>query len=183
MVSFELLGKAKKNFHSEGRDRFFGHPYLGFRSRKNTHNASIFLRAGLCLGASLVPSVCGWSLVPGKPSVETARENNIGVALMNQQLLAKALVHFEEAHKADPTSIIPVLNRGLALIYLGRLPEANATLEAASATDPSNARVWYSLGLARFDAGNQQQALVAFRQAAQIDPSNAANRLGACVRN
>jgi tetratricopeptide (TPR) repeat protein len=134
--------------------------------------APVFLRASLCLGASLLLSACGWSSVPAKPGVEAARENNTGVALMNQQLLAKALAHFEEAHKADPASLIPVLNKGLALIYLGRLPEANATLEAASTTDPSNARVWYCLGLARFDAGNQEQALVAFRRAAQIDPSN-----------
>ena len=134
--------------------------------------AFVFLRASLCLVASLLFSAYGWSLGPAKPSVEAARENNTGVALMNQQLLAKALVHFEEAHKADPTSTIPVLNKGLALIYLGRLPEANATFEAASTTDPSNARVWYCLGLARFDAGNQAQALDAFRKAAQIDPTN-----------
>src|SRR5580704_6840375 len=131
--------------------------------------AFVFLRPSLCLVASLLLSAYGWSLEPAKPGVEAARENNTGVALMNQQLLAKALVHFEEAHKADPTSIIPVLNMGLALIYLGRLPEANATLEAASTTNPSNARVWYSLGLARLDAGNQEQALRAFQRAAQID--------------
>jgi tetratricopeptide (TPR) repeat protein len=123
--------------------------------------------------ASLLLSAYGWSLEPAKPRVEAARENNTGVALMNQQLLAKALVHFEEAHKADPNSIIPVLNKGLALIYLGRVPEANATLQSASATDPSNARVWYSLGLARLDAGNQEQALRAFQRAAQIYPTNA----------
>ena len=134
--------------------------------------AFVFLRASLCLVASLLLSAYGWSSEPAKPSVEAARENNTGVALMNQQLLAKALAHFEEAHKADPTSIIPVLNEGLALMYLGRLPEANTTLEAASTIDPSNARVWYSLGLVRFDAGNQEQALAAFRKAVQIDPTN-----------
>lgn len=133
----------------------------------------VFLTVGLCLGASLLLPVCGWGSERGKASVEAARENNTGVALMNQQLLAKALDHFEEAHKADPTSVIPVLNKGLALIYLGRLSEADETLEAASMTAPSNARVWYSLGLARFDGANQEHALGDFQRAAQIDPSNA----------
>ena len=172
MYSFELPEKAGVPFYSEPRHDFHIHPQREFRSRKKPLKTLIFLRAGLCLGASLLLSTCGWSLGPAKPGVEATRENNTGVALMNQQLLAKALVHFEEAHKADPTAIIPVLNKGLALMYLGRLPEANATLEAASATDPSNARIWYSLGLARFDAGNQEQALRAFQRAAQIDPSD-----------
>ena len=134
----------------------------------------VFLRAGLCLGALLLLPAHGWASDPGKASVAAAaRENNTGVALMNQQLLAKALAHFEEAHKADPGSIIPVLNKSLALIYLRRLPEADATLEALSTTAPSNPRVWYSLGLARFEAGNQEQALGDFQRAAQLDPSDA----------
>jgi tetratricopeptide (TPR) repeat protein len=134
----------------------------------------VFLRAGLCLGASLLLPAHGWASDPGKASVAAAaRENNTGVALMNQQLLAKALAHFEEAHKADPGSIIPVLNKSLALIYLRRLPEADATLEALCTTAPSNPRVWYSLGLARFEAGNQEQALGDFQRAAQLDPSDA----------
>ncbi|NYF78090.1 FG-GAP-like repeat-containing protein [Granulicella arctica] len=134
---------------------------------------SVFLRAGLCLSASLLLPVLGWASGSEKASIEAARANNIGVALMNQQLLAKALAHFEQAHKADPNSIIPVINKGLALIYLRRLPEADATLVAASTMAPSNARVWYSLGLARFEAGNQEQALADFQHAAQIDPADA----------
>ena len=134
---------------------------------------SVFLRAGLCLGTSLLLPVHGWAADSAKASVAAARENNTGVALMNQQLLAKALAHFEEAHKADPTAIIPMLNKSLALIYLRRLPEADATLETLSATAPSNPRVWYSLGLSRFEAGNQEQALGDFQRAAELDPSDA----------
>jgi tetratricopeptide (TPR) repeat protein len=134
---------------------------------------SVFFRAGLCLGVSLLLPAYGWGTDSGKASVAAARENNTGVALINQQLLVKALTHFEEAHKADPNAIIPVLNKSLVLIYLRRLPEADATLDALSKTAPSNARVWYCLGLARFEAGNQQQALGDFQHAVQIDPSDA----------
>ena len=97
---------------------------------------STFHKVSLCLGALFLLPVWAWAADSAKARV-AARENNTGVALMNQQLLAKALTHFEEAHKADPVSLIPVINKGLALIYLQRLPEANSTLEAASTAAPS----------------------------------------------
>ncbi|WP_263385173.1 FG-GAP-like repeat-containing protein [Granulicella arctica] len=132
-----------------------------------------FFQAGLCIACSLLISIPAWSAEPNTAVVEAARENNTGVALMNQQLLAKALTHFEKAHKADPAAIVPVLNEGLALIYLRRLPEADALLEGASTTAPLNARAWYGLGLARFEAGDQEHALGSFQRAAKIDPLDA----------
>jgi tetratricopeptide (TPR) repeat protein len=130
------------------------------------------VRRGVCVGV-FVLSLCALGQAVQKPNAAAARENNTGVALMNQQLLAKALTHFEQAHKTDSASMVPVLNEALALMYLGRLPEASAMLEAASKSDPGNPRLWYCLGLARFDAGNQDLALEAFRRAVEIDPSNA----------
>jgi tetratricopeptide (TPR) repeat protein len=165
---FEPLEKA---FRLERVCEVSATPRPQLQSRRRFVKSLVF-NATLCLGALFLFSVCGWSSGPAPVSTEAARENNTGVALMNQQLLAKALIHFQAAHKSDPSSIIPVLNKGLALIYLGRLPEANATLETASVSDPSNPRVWYSLGLARLDAGNQDKALAAFQRSAQIDPTN-----------
>ena len=46
--------------------------------------------------------------------IAAARVNNTGVALMNQQLMEKALAKFDEAHKIDPTSAVPILNQGIA---------------------------------------------------------------------
>jgi Tfp pilus assembly protein PilF len=134
---------------------------------------SAFLRIGIFLGTSLLLPVWGWASDAGNGTVVAARENNTGVALMNQQLLAEALTHFEQAHRADPAAIIPVLNKSLALIYLRRLPEADSALQAASVTAPSDPRVWYILGLAHYDAGNQEEALHGFQRAVQIDPSDA----------
>jgi tetratricopeptide (TPR) repeat protein len=134
---------------------------------------SAFLKIVVCCGALLCLPLRGFPADAGKGSIEAARQNNTGVALMNQQLMAKALEHFEDAHKADPASIVPVINKGLALIYLRRLPEADATLQAASVTAPSNARVWYSLGLAKFEAGNQEASLGDFQHAMTIDPADA----------
>src|SRR5579884_3310986 len=70
---------------------------------------------------------------------EAARLNAIGVALMNQQLTEKSAAKLAEAHAADPSSAIPVINRGIALLYLQKLPEAQHELEQATkmaANDP-----------------------------------------------
>ena len=101
------------------------------------------------------------------------RLNNIGVALMDQQLMDKALVNFDQANHADAASATPLLNKGLALIYLRRLPEAEEALQAAAAIEPANIKVWYSLGIARLGAGEQKPALDAFEKAAALDAQNA----------
>src|ERR1700756_1163509 len=84
-------------------------------------------------------------LPPLLPGAETesgqaaaARLNNLGVALMNQQLTEKALTNFEQAHVADPSLALPVLNQGIALLYMQRLPEAEAALNQAAKLDPKN---------------------------------------------
>jgi tetratricopeptide (TPR) repeat protein len=122
---------------------------------------------------SLLLSVPALRADMSRVELEAARSNNIGVALMNQQLPGKALAKFEEAHRADPSAPIPRINQGIALIYLRRLPEAEQVLTAVSSSDPKNPRVWYSLGLAQLDAGNQAGALNAFHRAVEVDPSNA----------
>ncbi|MFL6304624.1 MAG: FG-GAP-like repeat-containing protein [Candidatus Sulfotelmatobacter sp.] len=92
---------------------------------------------------------------------------------MNQQLPGKALIQFEDAHRAATNSAVPLINKGIALIYLRRLPEAEDTLHSASLLDPKNPRAWYSLGLALLDSGNQEPALKAFQRAADLDPQDA----------
>lgn len=119
----------------------------------------------------LLPSA--WGVDASKPDNAAASLNSVGVALMNQQIPGKALIKFEDAHRADMSSAIPLINKGIALIYLRRLPEAEEALKAASLVDPENPRVWYSLGLALFDSGDQPSALKAFQHAAEVDPQDA----------
>ncbi|WP_446743346.1 FG-GAP-like repeat-containing protein [Silvibacterium acidisoli] len=92
---------------------------------------------------------------------------------MNQQFTDKALGKFEEAHKLDPSSAIPVLNKGIALIYLRRLPEAEAALKEATALDPKNVRAWYSLGITHFAGDRNTQAIDDFKRAIAIDQGDA----------
>ncbi len=123
----------------------------------------------------LVLCVCAPARLLAAPerSVAAARSNNIGVALMNQQLLDKALARFEEAHAADPASAIPLVNKGIALLYLQKLKQAEEALTQAAVADPNNPRAWYCLGLTHFDAGNPQAAVEDFEHAIRLDPADA----------
>src|SRR5277367_5898919 len=78
---------------------------------------------------------------------EAAKLNNLGVAMMNQQLMEKAVVKFEAAYKLEPSLATAALNKGIALLNQQKLPEAEASLQQAAAQDPKNPRVWYNLGL------------------------------------
>lgn len=104
---------------------------------------------------------------------EAARLNNVGVALMNQQLTEKALAKFDAAHAADAAAAIPVVNRGIALLYAQKIPEAEDALKQAQEIDPNNARAWYAMGLAHFESGNPQLAIDDMQHVVKIDPKNA----------
>lgn len=107
-----------------------------------------------------------------KAALEAGRLNNVGVALMNQQLTGKALAKFEDAHKADAAAAIPVVNEGIALLYLQKLPEAEAALKQAAVMDPDDAHIWYALALTHLDAGNPKLAIDDMQHAVKIDSAD-----------
>jgi tetratricopeptide (TPR) repeat protein len=136
---------------------------------------------GLWNGAGVlaVAAVAGLCAMGARPveekhsTLEAARLNGIGVALMNQQLTEKAAAKLEEAHEADPSSAIPVLNRGIALLYEQKLPEAEQTLRDAAKMAPANPRTWYNLGLTEMDEANQKAAIEDMRKVLAIDANDA----------
>ena len=141
--------------------------YLNRWSSKSTP----FVKTALVIGVFSV-ALCA-AAETSKAALEAGRLNNVGVALMNQQLTEKALAKFEDAHKADPTAAIPVLNAGIALLYLQKLPEAETALKQASGMDAENPRVWYALGLTHLDAGNPKLAIDDMQRVVKIDPTDA----------
>ncbi|WP_082125572.1 FG-GAP-like repeat-containing protein [Silvibacterium bohemicum] len=106
-------------------------------------------------------------------AADASRLNNIGVALMNQQLTEKALAKFEAAHTADPSAVVPVVNKGIALLYLQKIPDAEEALKQAAAADPNNARTWYALGLTHLNGGNPKLAIDDLQHVVKIDPNDA----------
>jgi tetratricopeptide (TPR) repeat protein len=143
------------------------------RSHRFPRLLTLFPRLAL-LFALAIFGVFAYRAAAEEPNpIEAARLNDIGVALMNQQLTEKAIAKFEEAHAADPKSAIPVMNKGIALVYLRKLPEAEEALKKAAAMDPNNPRAWYSLGILHLGAGDPKLAITDMEQAVKIDPDNA----------
>src|SRR5579871_1887324 len=116
-----------------------------------------------------------WGLfAPASPNaVEAARQNNLGVAYMNQQLFEKGLKEFQQSAENDPKFAIARLNQGVAYLNLQKIDEAKAAFEDALKQDPKNPNAWYSLGLLAKNTGNAQAAVDAFKRVTEIDPNDA----------
>jgi len=118
----------------------------------------------------LLASACG----ADTPQVraEAAKLNNLGVAMMNQQLMEKAVVKFDAAYKLDPSLATASLNKGIALLNQQKLPEAEMALRLAAAAEPNNPRVWYNLGLVHRGDGQTAEAISDFLRVLRIDPTD-----------
>ena len=103
---------------------------------------------------------------------EAGKLNNLGVAMMNQQMMEKAVARFDAAYKLDPSLAVAELNKGIALLNLQKLPEAEEVLQQAAAKDPKNPRVWYNLGLVHRGEGKTAEAIADFQHVLTIDPND-----------
>ncbi len=135
-----------------------------FRRIGRLYTLSIFLLPGFAHAADVPPAT---------PEREAARLNNVGTALMNQQLLDAAAAKFDAAYRLDPKLTVAKLNQGIALLYLQKLPEATQALELAASQTPNNPRIWYVLGLVYRSQSDPQKGVQAMRHALTIDPDNA----------
>jgi tetratricopeptide (TPR) repeat protein len=113
--------------------------------------------------------------VPPPPSalhLETARENNFGVSLMNWQQFEDALRRFRTACSQEPQSRVPCLNAGIALLNMQRFDEARKVLSKFVKLDPQNSRAWFNLGLIEKATGQPDAAIQDFLNASTIDPGD-----------
>ena len=106
-------------------------------------------------------------------SAEAVRENNLGVAAMNQQKFDQALKGFEDASTSDATLTVAKVNQAIALLALQRYEPAQQLLESVAKTEPGNVRAWYNLGLLQKGLGNADAALAAFLRVIELAPSDA----------
>jgi Flp pilus assembly protein TadD len=111
--------------------------------------------------------------VASSKQAEAAKLNNLGTALMNQQLLEQAAAKFAAAYQLDPALIRAEVNRGIALVYLQKIPEAKQALEQAAALDPKDPHIWYALGISYRIEAQYPPALESFQKAAALDPEDA----------
>ena len=96
--------------------------------------------------------------------------NNLGTALVNQQLLQPAAEKFAQAYHLDPQMTIAETNEGIALFYLGQSQKAEQLLLASAKQNPRDPYTWYVLGLLYQGRGQSAQAAEAFRHVLTIDP-------------
>src|SRR4051794_7460761 len=125
----------------------------------------------------LVFSIAGssFSAVPAQKHdpVEAIRTANLGVALINQQRMDKAVEHFDEALKLDPSLHVAELDKGIALLNLQKLKEAEVSLNRVAEVDPKNPRVWYNLGLVHRSQGLNEAGIADFKKVLAIDDHDA----------
>jgi len=96
-------------------------------------------------------------------------QNNLGMALVDQQKIAEALAHFERAVAIDPLDTDARSNLGNALRALGRPADAVGAYEAALAQSPGDASIHYNLATALVDLGRADDAVIHLREAVRID--------------
>ena len=121
----------------------------------------------------LVTSTAGHADVTPSKTAEAAKLNNLGTALMNQQLLGQADAKFAEAYQLDPALVLAEVNRGIALVYLQKMPEAKQALEQAAAKNPKDPHIWYALGILYRIEAQYPEALESFQKVAALDPDDA----------
>jgi tetratricopeptide (TPR) repeat protein len=135
--------------------------------------AAIFAAAPHRAADSAPPDSPAFDSVPADKSIEAARQNNLGVAYMNQQLFEKALHSFEAAGKLDPAMRIAKLNRAIALLNLQKVDDARTALEAAVKEDPNDPHGWYNLGLFYKNTSDVDGAIDSFKHVVALVPDDA----------
>ncbi len=106
-------------------------------------------------------------------SMNAIQLNNLGVAYMNQQNMAKAEQLFQQAYREDPSMIMAQLNQGIALLNMQKPVEAQQALEHVVKQNPANAAAWYNLGLLARSSGRTKEAVADFQHVLALDPSDA----------
>jgi len=121
-----------------------------------------------------VPTGSGASRTsPPGPRVQAIRENNIGLALMDQQRFPEALAKFQTACIMDTKSDVGCLNMGIAFLGMQQFNDARRVLAKSTAKEPQNPEAWFNLGLLEKAVGQSNAALRDFDKVAALDPTDA----------
>ncbi len=139
---------------------------------KRSAGANLLLRLALPLVILAFGFFATLALRPPDSRIEAARENAIGVALMNRQQFEAALGRFQRACVLDAKSEIPCLNMGIAFVNMQRYDDARRVLSKSAELNPADPRAWFNLGLIDKAEGKADAAIVTFQKVAQIDPND-----------
>ena len=104
--------------------------------------------------------------------------NNLGYALLLQDLIGEAKRHFQAAIELDPAMDLAWSNLGLAAAIEGEWPSAMACLRRAEQLNPQSGEVQARIGDLYLAHGAASDARRQFRRALELDPGNQRARSG-----
>lgn len=100
------------------------------------------------------------------------RENNLGVALLEQYRHQEAAESFRKALAADPTLRIARINLAIALFNLPDLSAAEREARAATEASPDAPQPRFVLGLVARAQSRSEEAKAAFQRVLALDPAD-----------
>jgi Tfp pilus assembly protein PilF len=98
------------------------------------------------------------------------RENNLGVALLEQFRFADAVEAFERALAKDPSLVAARINRAIAHLYVPDIPAAKEAAEDALKVAPDAPQPNYILAVIARQEGRAEEALPFLRRVLDTDP-------------
>jgi tetratricopeptide (TPR) repeat protein len=139
----------------------------------------IRVRPFLLLAAGVVASLSPSAFQPGGADTRERadRENNLGVARLEQFDYRAAAAQFRRALDIDPRLAAARLNLAIALLYDAQADEAEREARAASEALPDSPRPPYVRGLIARLAGRDDEASAQFLRAVALDPRDAGARV------
>jgi Flp pilus assembly protein TadD len=130
----------------------------------------------LALGAVLISALTG--ALPAEREA-ARRENNRGVALLEQFRPGEAVESFRKALALDPAFVTARVNLGIALFYVPDVNGARQTLEEVFESRPDSLEAHYVLGLIARQENRVDDALARFRRVLEADPEDVGANVGA----
>ena len=108
------------------------------------------------------------------PSAREAayRENNLGVALLEQFRFGDAALAFSRAVEKDPTLALARVNLVIALLYVPDHDAARREAEAALVSIPDSPQLNYVLGLVARGEGRAEEAVPYLKRVLKQDPKD-----------
>src|SRR6187431_292916 len=136
------------------------------------------MRKTAAIGALLAGLLIGRAQFAAQPGGASAarerayRENNVGVARLEQYDYREAAASFRRALEADSRLAAARLNLAIALLYDSQLDEADREARAAADQMPSAPQPPYVRGLIARLAGRDDDAAASFQRVLAIDPGD-----------
>jgi len=129
------------------------------------------------LGLAGLPASRTRAFSPAPPAAREGREaawreNNLGVALLEQFRFADAAAAFRRALAADPGLAFAQVNLAIALFYVPDVPAAKQAAQQALAQSPGSPHAHYLLALAARGEGHAEEALPHLRAVLEADPAD-----------